>query len=136
MSTSDYYKKNPKARKKRLEYQKKYNARPAKKSKRAELARERRKREVMGKGGKDMSHTKSGKMVVGRMLEGADAVQVIGQDPAAPPEVLKRKDLDSIQISSVSQMPQALLHVLNEEELKDLIAYLLSSGDRNAAVFH
>ena len=63
MSTSDYYKKNPKARKKRLEYQKKYNARPAEKSKRAELARERRKRGVMGKGGDDMSHTKSGKMV-------------------------------------------------------------------------
>ena len=63
-------------------------------------------------------------------------MQVIGQDPTAPPEVLKRKDLDSIQVSSVSQMPQALLHVLNEEELKDLVAYLLSSGDRNAAVFH
>lgn len=86
--------------------------------------------------GSVIARTKSGKMVVGRMLEGADAVQVIGQDPAAPPEVLQRKDLDSIHVSSVSQMPQALLHVLNEEELKDLVAYLLSSGDRNAAVFH
>ena len=86
--------------------------------------------------GSVIAKTKSGKMVVGRMLEGSDAVQVIGQDPAAPPEVLKRKDLDSIRVSSVSQMPQALLNVLNEEELKDLIAYLLSSGDRKARVFH
>ena len=62
-STSDYYKKNPKARKKRVAAQKKINAKPSEKKKRAELARERRKRGVMGKGGKDMSHTKTGKMV-------------------------------------------------------------------------
>ena len=73
---------------------------------------------------------------VGRAIEGTDTVQVIGQDPTAPPELLRRRDIESIQVSAVSQMPQALLHVLNEEELKDLIAYLLSSGDRNAAVFH
>ena len=62
-STSEYYKKNAEARKKRNASQKKINAKPAEKKKRAELAKERRKRGVMGKGGKDMSHTKSGKMV-------------------------------------------------------------------------
>lgn len=86
--------------------------------------------------GSVIAKTKSGKRVVGRPIEGTDTVQVIGQDPAAPPELLRRRDIESIQVSAVSQMPQALLHVLNAEELKDLIAYLLSSGDRNAAVFH
>ena len=86
--------------------------------------------------GSVIAKTKSGKRVVGRSIEGTDTVQVIGQDPAAPPELLRRRDIESIQVSAVSQMPQALLHVLNAEELKDLIAYLLSSGDRNAAVFH
>ena len=61
--TSDYYKKNPEARKKKQAYDKKFNAKPAEKKKRAELAKERRKRGVMGKGGKDMSHAKSGKIV-------------------------------------------------------------------------
>lgn len=55
-----YYKKNPKARAKKQKYDKAYHATPARKRYRAELARERRKRGVMGKGGKDVSHKKGG----------------------------------------------------------------------------
>jgi len=55
-----YYKKNPKARAKKKAYDKAYHSTPARKSYRAELARERRKRGVMGKGGKDVSHKKGG----------------------------------------------------------------------------
>jgi len=58
--SADYYKKNPEARKKKQEYSKKYNAQPAQKKYRAELAKERRKRGIMGKGGSDVSHTKGG----------------------------------------------------------------------------
>jgi hypothetical protein len=59
-STADFYKKNPEAYKKKLAYDKKRNASPEKKKYRAELARERRARGIMGKGGKDVSHTSGG----------------------------------------------------------------------------
>lgn len=58
--SAKYYANNPKARKKKAATDKKINARPEQKAKRRELARERRKRGIMGKGGKDLSHTKNG----------------------------------------------------------------------------
>lgn len=60
-STADYYKSNPEAYKKKLAYDKKRNAKPARKKYRAELAKERRARGIMGKGGPDVSHAKGGK---------------------------------------------------------------------------
>jgi len=62
--TSRYYASNPKARKKRVASQAKINRKPAQKKRRAELAKDRRKRGVMGKGGKDVSHTRKGKTVL------------------------------------------------------------------------
>lgn len=60
-STADFYKSNPEAYKKKLAYDKKRNARPDRKKYRAELAKERRARGIMGKGGPDVSHTRNGK---------------------------------------------------------------------------
>lgn len=60
-STADYYKDNPEAYKKKLAYDKARNASPERKKYRAELARERRARGIMGKGGPDVSHTADGK---------------------------------------------------------------------------
>lgn len=59
-STADFYAKNPEAYKKKLAYDKKRNSRPDRKEYRAELARERRARGIMGKGGKDVSHAAGG----------------------------------------------------------------------------
>jgi hypothetical protein len=59
-STADFYASNPEAYKKKLAYDKKRNARPDRKEYRAELARERRARGIMGKGGSDLSHTAGG----------------------------------------------------------------------------
>jgi hypothetical protein len=59
-STADFYAKNPEAYKKKLAYDKKRNAKPDRKDYRADLARERRARGIMGKGGKDVSHTAGG----------------------------------------------------------------------------
>lgn len=58
--TSKYYASNPKARKKRVAQQARINSKPSEKKRRAELAKERRKRGVMGKGGKDVSHRRDG----------------------------------------------------------------------------
>lgn len=60
-STADFYASNPEAYKKKLAYDKKRNARPDRKDYRAELARERRARGIMGRGGADVSHTADGK---------------------------------------------------------------------------
>jgi len=61
--SAQYYRNNPEAKAKKDATSKKVNDKPEQKEKRRELASERRKRGVMGKGGKDMSHTKDGKIV-------------------------------------------------------------------------
>lgn len=55
-----YYRKNPEARAKKASYDKAYHSTPERKKYRAKLAKERRRRGVMGKGGSDVSHTKGG----------------------------------------------------------------------------
>ncbi len=62
-SSAQYYRDNPEARKKKDEYNKKFNRKEEQREKRSELVQERRERGVYGKGGKDMSHTKDGKIV-------------------------------------------------------------------------
>lgn len=59
-STADFYKSNPESYRKKLAYDRKRNAKPSRKRYRAELARERRARGIMGKGGPDVSHTAGG----------------------------------------------------------------------------
>jgi putative heme-binding domain-containing protein len=46
-----------------------------------------------------------------------------------------RKQIDEMIPSKLSMMPQGLLNTLNEEEVLDLMAYLLSRGDRNHVMF-
>ena len=58
-----YYRDNPEAREKKNAAQRKRNKTAANREYRSELNAERRKRGVYGKGGADMSHTKSGKLV-------------------------------------------------------------------------
>ena len=63
--TSDYYKKNPKARAKRLKQQARYNRQSMQIEKRVELNRENHKRGTYGNGdGKDVSHKKDGSTVL------------------------------------------------------------------------
>ena len=54
---------SPEAKRHKLEYDKKYQDTPERIKYREDLNRERRQRGVYGKGGKDMSHTKDGKIV-------------------------------------------------------------------------
>lgn len=62
-TTAKYYRTNAEARTKKAETDKEVNARPSQRAKRRELAEERRRRGMMGKGGKDLSHTKDGRLV-------------------------------------------------------------------------
>ena len=58
-----YYASNPKARAKKKKYDTSYHSTAERKAYRAKLAKARRKRKMMGKGGADLSHTKSGRLV-------------------------------------------------------------------------
>ena len=61
--TAKYYASNPKARAKKKKYDTKYHSSTERKKYRAELNAARKKRGIAGKGGGDLSHTKSGKLV-------------------------------------------------------------------------
>jgi putative heme-binding domain-containing protein len=81
--------------------------------------------------------TLDGKVVVGRIINlSGDVVQVNTNmlDPNAITSV-DRKQIDEMEIAKVSMMPTGLLNSLNEDELLDLMAYLLSRGDRNSPMF-
>ena len=60
--SAKYYRSNPEARRKKAATDKKVNARPEQREKRSELTTERRRRGIMGRGGKDLSHTKDGRL--------------------------------------------------------------------------
>ena len=62
--SAQYYAKNPKAAAKKAAYQRRLNKKPSvKKASEARWA-ERRRRGIAGKGGKDLSHTTDGRMVL------------------------------------------------------------------------
>ena len=61
--TASFYRKNSSARRKKALTDKAFNSKPGQKAKRRQLAKARYKKGIMGKGGKDMSHTKSGNLV-------------------------------------------------------------------------
>ena len=58
-----YYASNPKARAKKKKYDTQYHKSAERRKYRSELNAARRKRKIYGKGGGDLSHTRSGKLV-------------------------------------------------------------------------
>ncbi|MFO1066731.1 MAG: c-type cytochrome [Pirellulales bacterium] len=76
-----------------------------------------------------------GKVLVGRAVEIGEEVYVYTIDADAKPVVLKKADIESLTPSKVSQMPVGLVDTLSAEELKDLLAYIMSAGDPKAGVY-
>ncbi len=70
--------------------------------------------------------TTDGLSLTGRVIDMGNEYQVFTVDPAAPPKILRREDVAEITPSPISQMPMGLIDTLNQEELKDLVAYLMS----------
>ena len=74
---------------------------------------------------------------VGRIVNlHGDTYQVMTDmlDPNKLTPVNRRKVV-SVKPSKVSPMPEALLDTFKEDEVLDLMAFLLSRGDRNNAMF-
>lgn len=91
--------------------------------------------------GSSILNTKSGAALSGRVISrtGDDNkvshYEVYSADPEAKPAVVKASDVKSIEESPVSQMPPGLINSLNPSEVKDLVAYLLSRGNKNDPLY-
>jgi putative heme-binding domain-containing protein len=80
---------------------------------------------------------KDGGLVVGRIMnlkEDTLMVNINMLDPNAI-QSLKRDNIASIQPSKISMMPPGLVNMLKEDDILDLLAYLLSKGDPKHAFF-
>jgi putative heme-binding domain-containing protein len=81
--------------------------------------------------------TKDERVVIGRIVNlNGDSVQVNTdmQNPGSTVGV-NRNNIESMKPSKLSMMPTALLDTFKEDEILDLMAYMLSRGDRNHAMF-
>ncbi len=81
--------------------------------------------------------TADDRVIVGRIVNlNNDQVMVNTNmlDPGATVPV-NRNNVESMRPSRLSMMPAGLLDTLKEDEVLDLMAYLLSRGDRNAPAF-
>jgi len=81
--------------------------------------------------------TKDGDIIVGRVVE-SDKNQIkIMVNPYEPEKltVIKTGDIDTNTPSKVSIMPANLIDLLGRDEALDLLAYLMSRGDKNDKVF-
>ena len=80
---------------------------------------------------------KDGSSVLGRLISEEGDTYSVSQNPYAP-QVLKevpKNEVTEIKVAKVSTMPPGTINVLNEEELKDLMAYLMSGGNENSPVY-
>lgn len=81
--------------------------------------------------------TLGGKIVSGRIINLAGDSVRVQTDMLRPGKLtaVDRKQIDEIIESRVSMMPKGLLNNFEETEILDLMAYLLSRGDRSHAMF-
>src|SRR5262245_51736778 len=77
------------------------------------------------------------KTYVGRIVNDADGKYTIVVDPEDSTKVVevKKTDVASVKPSNVSLMPDKLLNSLNEGEVLDMLAYMLSRGDPSHSMF-
>ena len=75
--------------------------------------------------------------MTGRLIRDDNDKYYVSQNPFAPQMLreIAKKDVTSTKLSDVSIMLPGLINRLNPEELKDLMAYLMSGGDKNNKVF-
>jgi putative heme-binding domain-containing protein len=81
--------------------------------------------------------TKKGKTITGRIVSETKEALTIVTDPEDSTKAveLKKSDVDEITASAKSLMPEGLLKELNDDEVLDLLAYLLSRGDPKHPMF-
>jgi putative heme-binding domain-containing protein len=80
---------------------------------------------------------KNGSSVVGRLTDEDDENYYVSQNPFAPNQTraVAKADVTRKKNSEVSIMLPGMINRLNEEELKDLMAYLISGGNPEHEVY-
>jgi len=80
---------------------------------------------------------KDGNIVVGLVTMDENEKLFVMSSPLAPEEVtvVDKHDVKSRKPFNVSMMPPGLINSLNEDELLNLVAYILSAGNKNDKAF-
>jgi len=81
--------------------------------------------------------TSAGKVVVGRIVNYDGDEIYVNTDMLDPSklEKIKRQEIEMSSPSTISMMPTGLMNTLNEEEVFDLMAFLLSRGNQKHTMF-
>jgi putative heme-binding domain-containing protein len=81
--------------------------------------------------------TTDGVSITGRVVSEDEGSVTLVVDPENSAKVVKiaKADIDERQPSAVSLMPKELFQTLNQDEVLDLLAYLLSRGNPGDAMF-
>ena len=74
---------------------------------------------------------KDGNSIVGRLISEEDDTYKISQNPYAPDVIrsIPKSEVTDTKMSTVSLMPPGTINRLNDDEVKDLLAYLISGGN-------
>ncbi len=78
---------------------------------------------------------KDGNTLFGLVVDRGDEYLIHTPVPGAEPVTVATGDVESIEQVEVSQMPPGLINTLNPDELRDLMAYLMSAGDPDSPMF-
>lgn len=78
---------------------------------------------------------KNGDTHLGLVVERGESVDIYPPVNGAEPITVKAAEVARIEQSPVSQMPPGLINALNGDEVRDLIAYLMSGGDPKDKVY-
>jgi putative heme-binding domain-containing protein len=81
--------------------------------------------------------TLDGNLVTGRIINLAGDNIMVNTDMLDPDKItqVSRRKIESVTPSKISMMPAGLLDTFTQDEVLDLMGYLLSRGDRNHAMY-
>jgi putative heme-binding domain-containing protein len=87
--------------------------------------------------GSDEITKRDGSTVVGRVVAEENNALLVMTNPFVPDDHTRvsTNDVVSRQPYKLSMMPPGLINALNEDELRDFVAYILSGGDANSPMF-
>ncbi|MES3018373.1 MAG: c-type cytochrome [Bacteroidota bacterium] len=82
-------------------------------------------------------YLKDGKSVIGRLKNEDSEKYYISQNPFAPQTLREifKKDVVRSRLSEVSAMYPGMINSLNKEEIKDLMAYLISGSNKDHQIY-
>jgi putative heme-binding domain-containing protein len=80
---------------------------------------------------------KDGKSIVGRLMNETEQNYIVSQNPYAPDQTreVPKDQVVSTKLSTISWMPPGTINRLNEEEVKDLLAYLVAGGNPENPIY-